>query len=89
MEDVLNYGKTALHPASLDMERNDAPSNWGNATAWTEAMRDIYHIHEGWPPNGSDRFSIYYYKGSFVIFTLNQRYNWSLWGVDTKMDELP
>jgi len=64
-------GQAALHPKTLNYDRDKGPSIWGNI----KGAEDI----DVSPKNfGPARDSVYYKNGSFVIFSIEQYNYWSL-----------
>jgi RHS repeat-associated protein len=65
------WGMAALHPKTLNWDRNDAPSNWGNING----AKDINVPRRNF---GSASNSVYYKNSSFVVLSVNQYNYWAL-----------
>jgi hypothetical protein len=75
------YGNAALHPMGLNLDRKDAPSNWGNNRDRAEYFRE-YPLEERTKLGTGTGTVVYYYHDNWYAYSTNQASNWPDLNVD-------
>jgi RHS repeat-associated protein len=87
---IRSFGGRALNPRSVvSWDRKNGPSIWGNINGTDTFRNKPYNIPESSNKqtiiNGIAANTVYYYKGNFVILSVNQYNYWKALGVDMSL----